>query len=84
MDNVSKLDIQREKFNGCSAQDISAAPPGFRFGGNTLGGRPRRGSGGQIFSKFFKNFLKEIAKNALFYHISQQNLSNPAVMFRQF
>ena len=24
----------------------AAAPPGFRFGGNILGGRPRRGSGG--------------------------------------
>ena len=26
---------------------VAAAPPGFRFGGgNILGGRPRRGSGG--------------------------------------
>ena len=50
---------------------ISAAPPRFRFGGgDTLGGRPRKGSGGgaprtpENFRTFSKNFL--IANNALF------------------
>ena len=50
---------------------IPAAPPGFRFGGgNMLGGRPGRGSGGgrspPDAGKFSKNFLKKITINAQF------------------
>ena len=45
----------------------AAAPPGFRFGGNTVGGRPPGGprrspADAGEFSKIFKNFLKKIAK----------------------
>ena len=55
--------------NFLDAGTHSAAPPGFRFGGNTLGGRPHGWSGGRSpqdageISKIFKKFLKRIAKN---------------------
>ena len=51
---------------------ISSGSARIRFGGNVLGGRPRRGSGGLgppdagEFSKFFKKFRKKIANNAVF------------------
>ena len=46
----------------------AAAPPGFRFGGNTLGGRRLRGPGAdhplmpENFQKFAKKFIEKIAK----------------------
>ena len=62
----------------------SAAPPGFRFGGNILGGRHRRGSGGRSppdarkFWKFPKNFSRKLQKT-----IFQKN-KEPCVKFSRF
>ena len=58
----------RFPFKSVILNRFSAAPPGFRFGGNTFGGRPRGGSGGGgwsppdagEFSKSFKEFLQII------------------------
>ena len=65
----------------------SAAPPGFRFGGwNTLGVRPRIGSGGLPptdageFSKIFKKLLKKIAKMHYF-SIFFKKLNKPCASF---
>ena len=35
----------------------------------------------ESFEKNFENFLKNIAKNALFLHIFQKNLTNHALIF---
>ena len=46
--------------------NYAAAPPGFQFGGNILGGRPRRGSGGGAPPRTpekFENFQKISLKN---------------------
>ena len=61
-------------------------PGFFRGGGNIFGGRPRGAEppDAREFSKIFKNFLKKIAKNVLFQHIFQKNLTNHALDFRAF
>ena len=69
-----------KRFNFINAIEISGVARIFFRGGNILGGRPRGGSGGRSppdageFSKFFKKFLKKIAKNALFWPIFNQIL----------
>ena len=43
------------------------APPGFRFCGNTVGGWPRKGSGGaRECSKFAKGVLRKLKKFIIF------------------
>ena len=62
----------------------------FGSGGNILGGRPRRGSGGgaeprgrQKISKISKKFLKKIAKMDYFRRFFQK-IKNPRVKFSRF
>ena len=38
----------------------------------------------EIFEKIFENFHKNIAKNPLFLHIFQKNLTNHALIIRAF
>ena len=38
----------------------------------------------ESFEKFFENFHKKIAKNALFLHIFQKNLTNHSLSFCAF
>ena len=65
----------------------SAAPPGFRFGGgDILGGRPSRGSGGAEppdageFSKICKRFLKKMQK-IHYFGIFFEKFNKPCINF---
>ena len=66
------LRIQRCVYLLIVIHTYAAAQPGFRFGGNILGGRPGRGSGGgaprtpENFRKFAKKIIKKITINAQF------------------
>ena len=59
---TKKIAVEFDQIHGM----LPAAPPGFLFGGNTFGGRLRRGSGGGVpqppenFPKFSKLFHKII------------------------
>ena len=56
----------------------TAAPPGFRFGGNILGGQTNRGYGGLRppdtgeFSKILTNFLSKLQKFTIFAYFPTQ------------
>ena len=69
---------------------ISEAPPGFRFGGgDILGGRPRRGSGGGAprTPENFENFQtisQENCKKWIILGDFSKKLKNPCVKFSRF
>ena len=57
---------------------------GDTFGVGLVGVRGRSPPDAGEFSKTFKNFLKRIAKNALFLDIFQKDLTNHGLIFRVF
>ena len=83
--------LYRSKYNGLKYVSLwySAAPPGLRFGGNTLGGRPHGGSGGgaprtpEIFENFQKICKENSKKCIILAHFSKQ-FNKQCVTFRKF
>ena len=67
----------------------AAAPPGFRLGGNILGGRPSRGSGGRSpqdageFSKILKGFLRKLQYKCIILAYFSKKVHEPCVNISQ-